>query len=526
MIILYKHLIVFVAIAIGTLLLFFGIRNINLKNKQSNIFWLTLLSVLVFNSCANSQNIKNENSNNMIIEQSDRVIKLNNSLDWQYFKTFWQELDNQVPNAFSTEKNGKMEKFYSYSSNFSDTDEDLYKANIQELNLHIKNLKTTKLLTDNELMVLEIICKERIEFLFTFNSMSISHIMPSKINTNQNQSIDLIENKIDTLNLLLYQSIITKVEYDKTLENLNKEIENFLYITVILQNYKPYIYEGNYQDKNTLENNKAYFEDFFAKQNDKTEYNKIKEKLSLVESTFESIDELFNDLIINKESRILELQKTTAYNDLKKLWIEIDKIEPLDNEYSTSSYEDYNKRGDLRDKIPPLIENLEKTNLLTKSELNLLNMLIDNRIKALQGKNIYTRAYIIESYSPAMIFELEKKIDVLMKLKTDNNIDKKEYEKALSEVFNLSDEVIILSIINNNFMYDKIKEKDKNATGDLIDIYINILDEHFINLTKNNKNSKEFLTSIAENYKTSIEKLQEIKSVLPTIHKLIESFEK
>ncbi len=310
MIHLVKYIIVFIAISIALVLIFFGVKKLNIKtNKTQNIFILTILSVLTLNSCTN--NTTNEQTNSQIVinsktmrKQSDRINKLNKTTEWTDFKTFWQKLDNIKPEILETNIDGKTSKIACYNYGF-DKDRKKYQQLIDDLQIHIQKLSQIKLITENELKALEVICNERIKHLFLFNSLLISHMIPPQINTNIDNSLEKLELKIDTLIQLKNDKILNEDEYNKSLEKINNEVNNVITISTILSNYQGKIYEGGFFDDNTQENNKQYFEQHFKKRID-TEgengknaitYSEITAKLDDIENSFLTLDELINDLV-------------------------------------------------------------------------------------------------------------------------------------------------------------------------------------------------------------------------------------
>ena len=521
---LYKNIIIFVAIIIGSVLLFFGIRDLSLKkNKKVGLFLLTILSVLVFSTCSNSQEVSYNNTS--IVEQSNRIIKLNKTLEWQHFKAFWHELDDEVPTTEIFIVDDKVNKYQSYGSTFNNKNDDS-EALIKKLNSHLKKLSKTKLLTDTELLALEIICKQRIEHLYKFNSMLISHFAPPIINTNLNISLELLENKIDTLIQLEKFEIINTEEYEKSLENINNEIKNILITSTILSNYQTKMYEGNSLDENTLENNQKYFENHFSKLIEKEgengegqkKYTEIKEEVATVKESFETIDELINDLLANKNSRIIAFEKTDAYKDFKELWFKIDTLK-LNNNSNNLDYKAYEKNAKLYTEHEEIIKKIQNTNLFSKIEIDLLYIITNTRLKLLIGQNPITRSMMPPLFNQQSVVSFEEKIDVLLDLKSKEIIDQEEYEKSLIEIFNLTDRILISSLYYFGYIIGEFQAKKEN----FIENYLQTVEVNYLKLISENPNKEEEFTA---NYKNTIKRITEIRTALPTIHKLIESFEK
>lgn len=528
----YKHLIIYSAIIIGSVLLFFGIRDIKLKNiKKGGLFWATLLSVLFFSSCATSQ--ENTNDMNFTIEQSKRIQKLNETIEWQEFKAFWQSLDAESPDVQPFYEDKKIKSFQSYSIDFSE-DEDKYKKSIELMESTLKNLRNVEYLSETELEILFIICEKRIDKLFRFDPMLISHFAPPKINQNYGESVEKIELKIDTLNILAESNTISEDEYKKSLMLINTEINNMLTVGTIVSTYKDYIYEGAYTDENTVENNLLYFENHFEKLiekegengESKKQYDEIKKNLSVLDDNINSLDEIINDLVANKISRIDALEKTDAFEEFKELWEEIDKLEPKNGTYEHDSYDDFVEIGDMKQVLDDRMKKIEETNLLCQQEINVLRLLAFTRLDALQGPNIYTRAMIPMTYTPKSTFELEYKIDILLDLKKNEQIDNEEYQNALLQIFNLSDQIIILAMLNTDFFFYPIEEQEVLQGKNVIEEYKKIVEEHYSKLLKEgNIDDENFESHMLENYSSSMEKLNEIQAVLPTIHVLIKRLE-
>ncbi|MBN2892873.1 MAG: hypothetical protein JXL97_13480 [Bacteroidales bacterium] len=528
----YKNIIIISAVLIGSVLLFLGIKDLKLnKVKKGGLFWATLLSVLFFSSCANSQT--NISDNEIPIEQSKRVLKLNETSEWQQFKAFWQSLDNEAPNFEVFVDNGKISSFESYNYGFF-SDEDKFNNATTELEENIKNLKNTKLIGDKELEILNFICQERIKNLFVFNSQLISHFAPPKIVLNHSASLENLELKIDTLLGLSANNLITAEELDNSLKNINTEIQNILVTSTILSNYNTYIYEGNAFDENTVENNKLYFENHFKKLiekegengESKKTYDEINAELETVEQSFINIEELINDLIENKNSRVVAFEKTDAYTDFKTFWTKIDKIEQNNDLENNYSYENYEKIDSIKRQLIFKIKLIEKTKLFSPLEIEILSLLTKTRLESIQGPNLYTRAIMPLTYTPRAVFEMESKINVLLEMKSKNQIDENEYNSALTEIFTLSDNVIILSIINSNFFFYPISEEPIKYSESPIEFYKETLKNHYLKLITENEDNKELTDDLTIKFKSSMEKLNEIQTALPTIHKLIESFEK
>ncbi len=139
---------------------------------------------------------------------------------------------------------------------------------------------------------------------------------------------------------------------------------------------------------------------------------------------------------------------------------------------------------------------------------------------------MYTRMLMVPTYTPEAVYKLEHKIDALQDLKTKEIIDQKEYELALNEVFNLSNHVLILSIINSNFLsHIGISESSLKNNKNVFDDYYYILENSYTKLISEKEDNNEPTSNITENYQNTIKKMNEIRTALPTIHKLIESFE-
>jgi len=521
---LYKNIIIFVAIIIGSILLFFGITELNIKNgRKGGLFLLTLLLVMTFSNCVNSQTFTPNKTS--IIQQSDRIIELNKSLEWQYFKAFWQSLDNVIPNTTVNINNKSIELFQSYNFNFNN-DEDNFNKNIDELKKHLKILKQANIFSDTELLALETICRERITFLFTFNPMLVSHMISSQISINFNNSLESLENKIDILVQLEENDIISLDEYQKSLEIINNQIQNILIISTIATNYNIEFYEGNQIDKNTLEINKQYFENHFAKLiknegkagNSQKKYLEITEKIKEIEQSFDSFDDIINDLLANKNSRIIVFEKTDAFKEFKQLWFKIDTLNQ--NESSNNTNKRYQENQNLYNELGEIIKKIRNTNLFSDVETRLLYSLTNKRIEFLIGLNPYVRSVRPTTFSLNSALMLEDKIDVLSNLKSQNLIDQKEYDKALLEVFNFSDQLLISSFFYtyNFFAFDFPKKSD-----DAIESFLKTLEHNYLELISENPDRKETLTI---NYKKSLDYVNQIKTAMPTIHKLIERLEK
>jgi len=492
------------------------------------LFLATIFSVFLFNSCANSQTIENEET--VFFEQSDRMIKLNKTAEWQHFKTFWAGLDNKTPDVITDFSDNKTALYYAYGGFFINEQE---KASIlkSELDTNIILLKQTGLVSEAELKSLEIICDERISYLYEIDFTMISHCLPPKSHINKSLSLNSLENKIDTLNYLLYNNLITEEEFNSAFININSEINNILITSTILSNYDGYIYgTESLEDKNNAEQNKLYFEQHFQKliQNEgigseaEKQYNQISKEINEIELCFPTLEELLKDLVGNTQTRIIELQKTDAFKDFKIYWNQMDTIKP-DYTDVAPSYDLYEQRGELKYVLDEKIETLKSTGLLTDLELFFLKTLTETRLDVLQGENIYTRMIMPLTYNPNAAFELERKIDILLDLKQKNLINSEEFENALAEVFNLSTQVIALRIINNNFFYNQLDENSIKQGENDIDIYIETLKIHHQKILKELDTEPDVINSFLTE---TIKKLLEIKATMPTIIKLIESFEK
>ncbi len=528
----YKHLIIFLASIIGFLLAFLGVKELKLKKSlKGNLFIITILSVLVFNSCVNGQNLNTDKS--FTIEQSDRLKQLNNSVEWQEFKAFWQELDNIAPTAFFNYDNDEIINNFSY--NYPNDTNNVSKANklTEELENHIKDLKKINLISEEELFSLQLICKERINYLFNKKPLLLLHIRPPKINNNLYNSLNNIELKIDTLINYSNEKIISEEEYLLALDNINKEIQNVLIISSILSNYGEYMFVGSYLDTNSAKVNKQYFEEYFSnlitKQGQNSEakkiYENINDQLAVVEDSFTKFDELINDLIVNKTSRILEFKKTNAYKSFKKYWYRIDTISPQNGKYDVYNLKKFSRIGDVKDELKIKISQIKKTDLFSSTEIDLLERLTLDRLNKLQGPNMYTRALMPITYTPEAVFELEHKIDALLKLKNNQKIDEQEYEKSLTEIFNISNKILMISLINSNFFFNKIPEDNFDKTQTNVNAYIEILQKHLDKVVAENKENKNLVNQLKKNYRNTVNRLLEINSAFITIHKLIESFE-
>jgi len=75
-------------------------------------------------------------------------------------------------------------------------------------------------------------------------------------------------------------------------------------------------------------------------------------------------------------------------------------------------------------------------------------------------------------------------------------------------------------------LFNPMSEPKISKNDNLIDKYFQTLENHYKKLLDENKDNEEFKTQITENYTNTVEKINEIRTALPTIHKLIESFEK
>lgn len=124
------------------------------------------------------------------------------------------------------------------------------------------------------------------------------------------------------------------------------------------------------------------------------------------------------------------------------------------------------------------------------------------------------------TYSFHSALMLEDKIDLLKDLKTQNIIDQDEYDKALLEVFNFSDQLLISSFFYtyNFFAFDFPENSD-----DAIESFLKSIEQNYLKLISENPDRKKTLTN---KYKKSLDYVNQIKTAMPTIHKLIERLEK
>jgi len=117
--------------------------------------------MLLFSSCAESQIPKNDDT--ILLNQSDKIIKLNNSSDWQEIKALWQELNNVPPTSFSS-NNSPLDKnavSYQFSSNINISTSDSLNNILDE---QIQKIELLNLLTEDELFAVN--CCFKNEFLF------------------------------------------------------------------------------------------------------------------------------------------------------------------------------------------------------------------------------------------------------------------------------------------------------------------------------------------------------------------------
>lgn len=312
------------AFIVGSILLFFGVKDLNIKIKNNGSFFIaTLLAVLFFSSCANSQ-VSNSNTP-LFVEQSDRIIKLNESTAWQEFKALWQQLDNVSPDAnVSNSKDLFINDLtYVYSIDYDQVSRDSLTLLFEK---QLKELKKINLLSDDELFALEILVEKRIDFLFLVNPSVFSHFMPPKINLNLEYSLENFELKIDTLIDMFNLSVIDEVELKKAMNLISAEVKNILTVSIILSKYQDYIYEGSYTDSNSVENNKMYFENHFktlldsnnASKDYQKSYNDITSNLNRIDASVEGVDEILVDLLFNKNSRFDAFVNTDAYVKFKE----------------------------------------------------------------------------------------------------------------------------------------------------------------------------------------------------------------
>jgi len=525
-----KHFIIFIAIAIGSLMLYLGIKEITVKNsKKGSVFWSTLLAVLLFSNCANAQK-DTDNS----FQYSQRINNLNKTIQWQEFKAFWQELDNQSPSYDVINDNGHITTYDSYMyGNLNNSNTDTYDAKTKELENLISEIKQTGLVNDDELAVLEALGSERINNLYTINSSLFLHIAPPKINQNYSAALEKLEYRIDTLLTLSNNNLISKNELDKALENIHYDIKNILIINTILSEYTEYMFEGSNLDDNTIENNLNYFEEHFkkliAKEGDDGEskkiYEKIKKQLDNLDKNLTTTYELINDLTTNKSTRITHFEQTDIFKSFKKYWTEIDniKITPNLDNYTYGNYVNVSSYINI---LPNKIDSIKQTKLFSEIEIEMLEQLTLSRLEALRGPNMYTRAIMTTDYTPHTIFEFENKIDALLELKNKGLINSDEYKKVLPEIFNLSKKSIMIKIINENFFYRQMDEELVKDIEPTFENYKAVLEKHYKKLIeqyKDSDNSNEYLT---ENYTNSLKKLNEVSTAFSTLNQLINSFEK
>lgn len=522
----YKYLIIYIAVFVGSVLLFLGIKNIKLKSSKKSLFMATLLSVLFFSSCSDAQVTNNDNS--VFIEQSDKIIKLNELADWQKIKVMWQELNNVPPENFSSYTEPLNPKNVSYQFKFDNNE--IKKQQLDSLiSINLQNIKNSNILTDDELWAVEIIFKKRIEFLYTVNFMIFSHFLPPKINTNLEASLEKLEFKIDTLINMQNNAVIDEVEFKEAINVISAELKNILTVSVILSDYNDYIFEGNYDDENTVENNLMYFENHFKTTIDKHGssskyqqiYDDINSDLNKITDAIEGIDEVVADLLGNQNTRIIVIEKTQAYSDFKEFWHQIDTIYREDYSIQKFDFEVFERIEDMKIKLDEYIVNLYDTKLLTVKEVEVIEELTLIRLNAIGGPNLYTRMYIQDAYYPTSIFEFEKKIDVLLNLKEDGLIDEVEYKNALQDVFNLSNKSIMLYMIFKQPIFGSYTENQFDNDITAFD-YIDDLTEVFQNIIDNDETLTQSYTDF---YNSISEQLLEVNTAMPFVHQFIKSLE-
>ncbi|MBN2662987.1 MAG: hypothetical protein JXR68_05005 [Bacteroidales bacterium] len=523
----YKNLVIVLALIVGFVLLFFGVKDLNIRKKNNGSFFIaTLLAVLFFSSCANSQ-VSNSNIP-LFVEQSDRIIKLNKLNTWQQFKALWQQLDNVAPDAnVSYSKNTFINDLtYVYSFNSDPVSRDSLTLLFEK---QIKELKKTNLLSDDELFALETLVKKRIDFLFLVNFSVFSHFMPPKINLNLEYSLENFELKIDTLVDMFNHSVIDEVELYKAMETITAEVKNILTVSTILSKYQYFIFEGSYADSNSVENNLMYFENHFkilldsndASVDYQKKYDDITSNLSRMDSAINGVDEILVDLLFNKNSRFDVFVNTDAYIQFKQFWYNIDTIQKNNYSGSDFNYNKYDHIGNMIAKLDNYILQISETKLFSTVELDLIKQLTLMRLNALQGPNLYTRMYIPVSYFPSTIFEFENKIDNLLLLKSSNDIDESMFQQSLSQLFSVSNNSIILYFINSTALY-KIPDDDFQDVDYNLNNYNQIISNHYQNLISSNPDLTDELTI---EHNKLISKLLEVTTALPTLNQFIKIME-
>ncbi len=485
-------------------------------NKFFKTLKLTGLFLLLF--CFSCVSVKLKKYKKQVSDiQQNRIELFNNTQEWQIFKALWCEFSQQSPVLFFDEKN---ELCYVYNAENKKLDEQKFSFFNKETDTSFFKLSATKLLTEYEIEALKLLFEARTLFLFNSEKIILNDDCNNKFQNNFLASCDIFEFQIDSISKLNYFSASDKSNIQTINEKIFDVAQNIITITTITKNYQKKIEYGKCNDKNTKQQNIKYFKKDFKKIRGSEKniyidkYNLTKQKLADNEYAFLSFEDIINDLMLNPLSRCEILRRTDFFIEFKILWLNLDKIQPINNLYSEndkSKYPEFVSSPEILQKNISRFRNIE---FLTTYELKMLEILVQNRINALDDNPQ------MSDVLKKTVFEFESEVDNFKSFKDAKGRLKDGYEIALEKMHDLSDKIIMLSIIENLKSYTFLRKEIENQPNtDVQQIVFQI--ESFSEEMLKKSNNEELKTETIE----LLIKLYEFDASKPVIHKLISYFE-
>jgi hypothetical protein len=251
-----KFIAISAAIATATILFFLGIRNIKLRKK--NFFYTSLLIALTFLGCnfpqTNAKDQKNDDgqSNQLFGKDDPEFIReLNKTSEWKDFKKEWKSLDIIEP---SVDYDSAIYSYSPYIRNKENDYERTYKEvteirnNLDSLTKELKVLTNKNLIDTLEVKLLNEICLARVEYLYYGFTSMLTRMIPAPGMLEKEKSIAGLEHRIDLLLKLNKKGAIDTVEFNKAMDNIDKETRKFSILEIISKKfYKYYPYDYSYR---------------------------------------------------------------------------------------------------------------------------------------------------------------------------------------------------------------------------------------------------------------------------------------
>jgi hypothetical protein len=237
----------------------------------------------------------------------------------------------------------------------------------------------------------------------------------------------------------------------------------------------------------------------------------------------------------NKIDFAKEFKSKERWLKIKKIWKFLNKVEPKENGVylETLTQEEQMKvKKDLVDTFGYNFYEIKKTNKATELEKVLYN-LINERI----GGLTLPREMMMRMVAPPSaqlknktIIEIEKEIDVLIKLRKDKKVSSKEVSKVLTRI---QDNVYMSCILNVfktssfniNYNLNLSKATKLEKIDELIDLWIKEYESLYNKTVKNTDIPAQNLNKLEENHIKLQKDLENIKKLKPKINALIKALE-